>query len=78
MDERIIRYVEGLDAAALARPLRYSFVSGAEAETPVHVVLITLFNHQTHHRGQIHALLTQAGIRPPDSDIIDYLDEGGR
>jgi len=76
MDERIIGYVEGLDAAALARPHRYSFVSGAEAETPVHVILMTLFNHQTHHRGQIHALLTQAGIRPPDSDVIDYLDEG--
>ena len=77
MDERIIRYVAGLDAAALARPLRYKFFSGTEAETPVHLVLITLFNHQTHHRGQLHALFTQAGIRPPDSDIIDYLDEGG-
>lgn len=78
MDARLIRCVEGLDPAALARPHRYKFVSGAEAETPVHLILITLFNHQTHHRGQVHALFTQAGLRPPDSDIIDYLDEGGR
>ena len=77
MDERIIRYVEGLDAAALARPLRYGFISGTEAETPVHLLLITLFNHQTHHRGQIHALMTQAGLKPPDSDVIDYLADGG-
>jgi uncharacterized damage-inducible protein DinB len=77
MDERIIRYVEGLDAAALARSLRYEFISGAAAETPLHLLLVTLFNHQTHHRGQIHALMTQAGLKPPDSDVIDYLDEGG-
>lgn len=78
VDERLIAYVDGLDAATLAKPLRYRFISGAEAETPLHLVLITLFNHQTHHRGQIHALLTQLGVRPPDSDIIDYLDDPGR
>jgi uncharacterized damage-inducible protein DinB len=77
MDERIIRYVDGLDAAALARPHRYRFISGTEAQTPVHLILITLFNHQTHHRGQIHAMFTQAGVRPPDSDVIDYLAEAG-
>lgn len=77
MDERLIAHVDGLDAAALARPLRYRFISGAEAETPVHLVLMTLFNHQAHHRGQTHALMTQAGLRPPASDIIDYLAETG-
>jgi uncharacterized damage-inducible protein DinB len=75
MDKRLIAYVDGLDPAALARPLRYRFVSGAEAETPVHLILATLFNHQTHHRGQVHALMTQAGLRPPDCDVIDFLDD---
>jgi uncharacterized damage-inducible protein DinB len=78
VDERLIAYVDGLDATALAKPLRYRFISGTEAETPLHLVLITLFNHQTHHRGQVHALLTQLGMRPADSDIIDYLDDPGR
>lgn len=77
MDERIIGYVDGLDAAALARPLRYKFISGTEAETPLYLLLITLFNHQTHHRGQVHALMTQAGLRPAGADVIDYLDEDG-
>lgn len=77
MDERLIAYVDGLDAATLARPVRYKFISGTEAETPLHLLLITLFNHQAHHRGQIHALMTQAGLRPADADIIDYLDDGG-
>jgi len=28
-----------------------------------------MFNHQTHHRGQVHCLLTQAGGRPGDTDL---------
>jgi uncharacterized damage-inducible protein DinB len=27
------------------------------------------FNHQTHHRGQIHCMLTQAGALPHDTDL---------
>jgi uncharacterized damage-inducible protein DinB len=28
------------------------------------------FNHQTHHRGQIHTMLTAAGARPDDTDLM--------
>jgi uncharacterized damage-inducible protein DinB len=28
------------------------------------------FNHQTHHRGQIHAMLTAAGARPGNTDLF--------
>ncbi len=28
------------------------------------------FNHQTHHRGQIHAMLTAAGAQPTDTDLV--------
>ena len=38
--------------------------------TQLHWVLVThLFNHQTHHRGQVHCMLTQAGERPSDTDL---------
>jgi uncharacterized damage-inducible protein DinB len=33
--------------------------------------------HQTHHRGQIHALLTQADVVPPPLDVIFYLEAVG-
>jgi uncharacterized damage-inducible protein DinB len=36
---------------------------------------MTLFNHQTHHRGQVHTLLTQQGIIPPPLDIIYFLED---
>ena len=38
--------------------------SGPRAELVVH-----FFNHQTHHRGQVHALLTGFGARPDDTDL---------
>jgi len=31
--------------------------------------VIQLFNHQTHHRGQVHAMLTAAGARPDDTEL---------
>jgi len=37
------------------------------------MILITLFNHQTHHRGQIHNMLSQASIKPPQIDIPDFV-----
>ena len=39
----------------------------------INTILITLFNHQTHHRGQIHNMLSQAGFKPPHIDIPDFI-----
>ena len=41
---------------------------------PIGLAVVQLFNHQTHHRGQIHAMLTAAVEAAPVSDII-YLPE---
>ncbi|MDF0498104.1 DinB family protein [Bradyrhizobium yuanmingense] len=38
-------------------------------EKPKTLVAIQLFNHQTHHRGQVHAMLTAAGAAPEPTDI---------
>lgn len=77
-DEHIVEIVDSMDEARLKQILAYTLISGATGETPIHLILITLFNHQTHHRGQVHTMLTQAGIRMPGSDIIDYLDDIAR
>ncbi len=39
-------------------------------------VLLHLFQHQIHHRGQIHAMLSHAGIEPPQLD--EFFLENGR
>ena len=36
---------------------------------PRWVMVVQLFNHQTHHRGQVHAMLTAAGVKTDDTDI---------
>lgn len=38
-------------------------------EKPAAVCAVQLFNHQTHHRGQIHAMLTSAGAVPQPTDL---------
>ena len=54
-----------------------SWYSGALDKTmtaPVWLVVTHFFNHQTHHRGQAHAMLTAAGAKPDDTDLILLLD----
>ena len=38
-------------------------------EMPKTLCVIQLFNHQTHHRGQVHAMLTAAGAEPEPTDL---------
>lgn len=47
----------------------YSGATGRELTKPRWVCLVHLFNHQTHHRGQVHCLLTQLGCKPEATDI---------
>ncbi len=48
----------------------YSGAAGRDVTAPLAVVLPHIFNHQTHHRGQVHAMLTVAGATPADTDIF--------
>lgn len=47
----------------------HSGMSGRTASRPKKMVAVQLFNHQTHHRGQIHAMLTAAGAKPDATDL---------
>ena len=70
MDARIVRWATGLKDAELEGTL--SWYSGAvkrQMEMPKAVCVMQFFNHQTHHRGQVHAMLTAAGATPGDTDL---------
>jgi uncharacterized damage-inducible protein DinB len=71
-DGRLIALVDGYSEDDLAAPLVYQSVDGSTYEIPVGLILNTLFNHQTHHRGQIHCLLTQSGLTIPPLDILYF------
>ena len=68
-DARLISFVEGLDDRRLDETVHYRMMNGEAGATRCALILITLFNHQTHHRGQVHTLLTQAGVEAPALDI---------
>ncbi len=78
MDARIIEIVDGLNEGDLDREITFRQLSRpAPLTQPARRMLQTVFNHQTHHRGQVHCLLTQAGIEPPPMDIMIYVREEG-
>ncbi|WP_419905811.1 DinB family protein [Kiloniella sp.] len=41
----------------------------------MNIIIRHIFNHQTHHRGQVHSLLSQTEIAPPSLDILYFVRE---
>ena len=79
-DERICRYTESLNADQLAGRFTYMTISDMRTMSQrLAPSLAHLFNHQTHHRGQIHAALTRLGTDAPSLDLSQFQrSEGGR
>jgi uncharacterized damage-inducible protein DinB len=75
-DARILAYITGLADAQLAGVIRYRRVSTPEVhEQALAPALAHWFNHQTHHRGQVHALLTGLTGDAPELDLLFYQRE---
>jgi uncharacterized damage-inducible protein DinB len=74
-DKRILSLASTLETEALDRVVVYRTMAGVENRTPLVWVLSHMFNHQTHHRGQVHALLSQTTVKPPPLDLIFFLRE---
>jgi uncharacterized damage-inducible protein DinB len=69
-DTRLGEVIGRYSDADLAGELHYANMAGEERRTPLAQVLGHLFNHQTHHRGQVHGLLSHTHIAPPSLDMI--------
>ena len=77
-DARIVAWVHGLSEAALAGTISYRRVTTPDVFTqPLAPALAHLFNHQTHHRGQVHALLTGLVGEAPSIDLLPFQRESG-
>jgi uncharacterized damage-inducible protein DinB len=75
-DDQVLAYVDGLNEAGLSRPLTYQTLSdGKDTSTELGPTLTHFFNHQTHHRGQAHAMLSSTEVAPPSLDFIYFLRE---
>ena len=75
MDGVLTDAIDASDEAALEGEALYrtATVPQTEQRTPRADCWLHLFNHQTHHRGQVHGLLSATDVAPPSLDLISYL-----
>lgn len=70
-DGVIREWAERVDRDWLAGSMTwFSAAAGREITAPRRLLVAHMFNHQTHHRGQVHAMLTAAGATPDDTDLM--------
>jgi len=74
-DERIRKFASGLTDQELDSTFRYTNLKGEPSAGPMILYLAHFFNHQTHHRGQTHGLLSQEMKEPSALDIFYFLRE---
>ncbi len=72
VDRRLIGICSGLTDAAMARMVDLPRTGWVQTER-VDRILLHLFQHQVHHRGQVHAMLAGTSIAPPQLDEF-FLD----
>ncbi len=74
VDRRLIAVVERLDADGLNRIVELQRDAHIQRER-IDRVLLHLFQHQVHHRGQAHAMLSGTSVRPPQLDEFFLAEE---
>lgn len=76
-DARLIAFCEGLRPGDEDRIVAFDRGAGIEngPREPVWRVLAHLFMHQTHHRGQAHAMLAGTAVKPPQLDDFILLGD---
>jgi uncharacterized damage-inducible protein DinB len=78
-DRRIIAYVDTLGPQDLAGSITYRTLIAPQRrmEQTLTSALDHFFNHQTHHRGQVHCLLTGISGTAPSLDLLLFQREAG-
>jgi len=70
-DAVILNWSKGIKDTDLEGDLTwFSGAARKEITKPLGFLITQMFNHQTHHRGQVHAMITAAGGSTDDTDLI--------
>ncbi|MFC4765574.1 DinB family protein [Dyella koreensis] len=75
LDAWYVAYAEGLDAAALAEVIDFTFIGGGEGAMSREDILLHVVNHTTYHRGHTAGLMYQIPVMPPTTDLPVFLRE---
>ena len=72
-DARLSKVIRGYSDADLVGDVSYKTTSGKPYSQALQDILLHLFNHQTHHRGQAHACCSiVTGSEPPTLDLLAF------
>jgi len=74
-DAEIVAFAEAMTLERLNGTFSYTNTRNQSFTDPLFPPLMHFFNHQAHHRGQVHGLLSHAGANPPELDMIFYMRE---
>lgn len=72
-DAAILRWSGSVEPDDLVGDFSWDSTSGGRLSRPKWTLAVQLFNHGTHHRGQVHSMLTAAGVATEDTDV-QYMD----
>ncbi len=76
IDTRIANWADTLDNDVLSGSFTwYSAAKEDDVTKSYAQCVIHMFNHQTHHRGQLHQMLTETGSDAPVSDLVFLPEE---
>ncbi|MCX2900507.1 DinB family protein [Pseudomonas mandelii] len=70
LDQLIVEWSRSIAEADLDHVLKYANMKGVPADKNFYALVMHFFNHQTHHRGQVTTLLSQAGVDVGDTDLV--------
>jgi uncharacterized damage-inducible protein DinB len=73
-DVSIEAFFNNVDVDFLNRAIHYTNSQGKDYAEAAPVAALHFFNHQTHHRGQVHIMLSQTDVKPPSLDMHRILN----
>jgi uncharacterized damage-inducible protein DinB len=73
-DASIEAFFEKADENFLAQSIAYRNNQGRDYVDVAPAAVLHFFNHQTHHRGQVHVMLSQTNVKPPSLDMHRILN----
>lgn len=76
LDDELIAFVDRLQEADLAAIVEVHRADRIQRDR-CDDILSHLFQHQTHHRGQVHAMLSGTSVTPPQLDEFIVGDDAG-
>ncbi|MDW5377269.1 DinB family protein [Halomonas sp. HP20-15] len=75
LDRQIINWIAELSEGDLDFVLSYHNTKGISAQKRYSSMVLHFFNHQTHHRGQVSTLLSQAGVDIGVTDLLAQIPD---